>query len=158
MRKTISLFLVVSVLVLSIPLSAKERKGTDLIIQKTDETQISGELIAVKNYSLLLLEKESGIDKTVDIMEISVITIVKKSRALWYFIAGAGLGVLIDQTNNNPSGRGKVAYGVGSGLIAGLVGLIVAMDRSFRTEGKSDSEIREILEQLRKKARIKNAQ
>jgi hypothetical protein len=60
MKKFISLFLVVSILLLSMPLKAKERKGADLIIQKTDGTQVRSELIAVKENSLLLLERDSG--------------------------------------------------------------------------------------------------
>ena len=48
MRKTISLFLMFSVLSLSVPLTAKERKGADLIVQKTGGQQVRGELIAVK--------------------------------------------------------------------------------------------------------------
>ena len=91
MRKAISLFLVFSILVLSAPLTAKERKGADLIIQKKDGTQVRGELIAVKENSLLLLDRESGADVTVDIGAIRVIKIKKKSKLL----KGAGNGLLI---------------------------------------------------------------
>ena len=44
------------------------------------------------------------------------------------------------------------------GLAAGLViGLVVGADTTIKIEGKSKTEIQEILEKLRKKARVKNA-
>jgi Na+/glutamate symporter len=51
---------------------------------------------------------------------------------------------------------------IGLGLIAGLIGFIageflVKNKKVIQIEGKSESETQEILEKLRKKARIKNA-
>jgi hypothetical protein len=46
MRKTISLFLVFSILLLWRGIFVQERKGADLIIQKTDGATVRGELIA----------------------------------------------------------------------------------------------------------------
>jgi hypothetical protein len=166
MKRTISLFLVVSVLLLSMPLAAKERKGADVIIQKTEGTQVRGELIAVKQASLLLLERDSEADVTVDVGEISVIRIVKKSKIL----IGGGLGAII-------CGGGLWLYGstqstfdfydnwpilalvaAGGLVIGGIIGAVVGIDRIIQTEGKPDAEIQKILEKLRKKARVKNAQ
>jgi len=102
MKKFIALFLVFSILALSGNMFAKERKGADLIIQKKYGQQVRGELIAVKENSLLLLGRESGVDVTVDIDNVKVITIVGKSKAS----GGAVLGLLI---------------GAGVGAIVGLV-------------------------------------
>ena len=52
MKKAISLFLVFSLITLSIPLVAKEKKGADLIIQRLDGTQVRGELITFKEFSV----------------------------------------------------------------------------------------------------------
>lgn len=165
MKKLISLFLVVSMLLLSIPLSAKQRRGADLLIWRTDVTEVRGELIAVKENSLVLMKRDSGADLTVDIEDISTITIVKKSKAL---LAG-GLGALI-------CGGGLWLYGstqstfdfyefwpilalvaAGGLVIGGAVGTVVGIDKTIQFEGKSDSEIQEILENLQKKARVRNA-
>lgn len=173
MRKTISLFLVFSLLTSSIPLTAKEKKGADLIVQKTDGAQVRGELIAVKESSLLLMERDSGVDVSVDIKELGVITIAKKSKLL----RGAGLGFLIGAgtgaiymavaTNVNDSRFGWMGLSaavVGSaGALLGLLIVVISgtaskTTKTIQIEGKSDSEIQEILERLRKKARIKNAQ
>jgi len=70
MRKFIALFMVFSILSLSGNLIAKERRGAELMVDKKDGQQVRGELIAVKQDSLLLLERESGADVSVDIEEI----------------------------------------------------------------------------------------
>ncbi|MFX0196214.1 MAG: hypothetical protein ACFFCW_08840 [Candidatus Hodarchaeota archaeon] len=178
MKKFISLFLVFSILVLSIPLTAKEKKGADLIIQKTDGQQVSGELIAVKRASLLLLEHESGADVTVEIGDVTVITILKKSK----FVLGASLGGLLggvigalatSSEATEVSGYLAVVEEVGESLsifwtvvilgaigfiVGGIIGAAAGTDKTIQLTGKSDSEIQEILEKLRKKARVKKAQ
>ena len=47
-----------SILALSGNLFAKERKGADLIVQRTDGTKVRGELIAIKENSLLMNRKQ----------------------------------------------------------------------------------------------------
>ncbi len=169
-KKLISLFLVISVLSLSGNMFAKERKGADLIIQKTDGQQVRGELIAVKQNSLLLLERESGADVTVDIEDVSEITHAGKSKVFQGFGAGLVVGSFLGATVGAVAS--KYVYGdgseitIGSAVIGGLAGLIAGgyigesagKDVTIQIEGKSDSEIQEILEELRIKARVKNAQ
>ncbi len=100
-KKFISLSLVFSLMMLSANLYAKEKRGAKLIVTKTDGQQIRGELITVKLNSLLLLDTE-GKDVSIDIGDIKVIEIEKKSKAL----LGAGLGISI---------------GGGSGALGGLI-------------------------------------
>ena len=171
MKNIISLFLVFSILLLSGNLYAKERKGVDLIIQKKDGTQVRGELIAVKQTSLLLLERESGADVTVDIVDAQVITIEKRQILEWTaagLLVGTGVGYLIGNSIES-SGKYTLDLGIGSaigaiigsaiGLVGGVVvGLSTKGAKKIQINNKSDSEIQEILEKLRKKARIKNAQ
>jgi hypothetical protein len=173
MRKVTSLVLVFTILFLSGNMFAQGRKGADLIVQRTDGIQARGELIAVKQGSLLLLERDSGTDVSVNIDDIKVISIVKKREYGKGFFSGFTMGAL--------SGAGFAGYMMAnpifgepefllgpfigtaliSGLVAGVLGLLVTSLSSnaklIQFEGKSDSEIKEILEKLRKKARIKNA-
>ncbi len=170
MKKFISLFLVFSILVLSGNLYAKERKGADLMIQKNDGTQVRGELIAVKQNSLLLLDRESGADVAVGIGDAKVITIVKKSKAL----LGVGLGLLLggglgslygtstDTYDSDLRPLAFIVYGGGGAalgaLVGGFFGASAGKDEIIQIEGKSDPEIQENLEKLRKQARIRNSQ
>ncbi len=182
MRKVISVILVFSILLLSGNLFAKERKGAGLIIQKTDGQQVRGELIAVKQTSLLLLERESGADVTVDVSEIKVVRIVKKSKAGVGLLAGGVIGAFVGYqaylkpvprpylkgwesaiyhsfSNSMDTGPGVFAVVGGAlGVLIGLgLGAVEGTDKTFQFEGMSDSEIKEILEKLRKKARVRNA-
>jgi len=166
-KKLLSLFLVFSLMILSVNLYAKERRGAKLIVTKKDGQQIKGELVTVKPNSLLLLDTE-GKDVSIDIADIKVITIVKKSK-VW---TGAGLGFLI-------CGSGMAIYnelffkedgeqdlkhiftgllgliGGAAGLLIGAVaGAAAGTDKTVQIEGRPDLEIRETLEKLSKKARI----
>jgi ribosome maturation factor RimP len=87
MRKFIALFFVISFLILNcatyergkgIKIEPGQKPGAKVIIQKKDRQQVKGELIAVKENSLLLKEHESGADVSVDVSGINKITIVKK--------------------------------------------------------------------------------
>jgi hypothetical protein len=121
-----------------------------------------------------LLERESGGDVTIEMDTISVITIVKKGKAgkgAWMGAligggAGAGVFVGVFAIGGTPAhdsagmiGLLFTAAGAGLGsLIGGLFGWSSGIDKTVQFEGISDSEIQEILEKLRKKARIRNSQ
>ena len=168
MKKFTAIFLVFSVFTLSIPLQAKERKGADVIIQKKDGAQVRGELIAVIENSLLLMEGGSGADVTVEVSDISTIKIANKSKS----VLGISLGVAIGGAAGTLAGyEGSKLFWVFEarktwawiggiiGMVSGaLIGSLVSGPKTIRVLDKSDSEIQEILEKLRKKARIENAQ
>jgi hypothetical protein len=161
-NKLVSLFLVFSLLVLSVNLYAKKR-GADLLITKTDGWQREGELITVKPNSLLLLDTE-GKDVSFDIADIKVIRIVPKSKPL----LGAGIGLLIGVVPGALIGYkvgwrtsegavyGGVIGGVTAALIGGFIGISLGKEVTIQIEGKSDSEIQEVMDKLRKKARIRD--
>ena len=181
-KKFISLFLVFSIMMLSVNLYAKERRGAKLLITKKDGQQIKGELITVKPNSLLLLDAE-GKDVPVDIEDIRVIKIVRKSRASTGFAVGAMVGVLISiatyrkhvpASDPKPDlfsplreiartiiepivipARITVSFGL-IGLVIGAVAGVAGIDKKIQIEGMTDSEIQETLDKLRKKARIRD--
>jgi len=162
-KKFIALFLVFSLVMLSANLYAEERRGAKLIVTKKDGWQIEGELITVKPNSLLLLDME-GKDVSVGIKDIKVIRIVKKSKAL----LGAGIGLLIGVGPGALIGYkvgwetstgavvGGVIGGVAAALIGGFIGMSLGKEGTIQIEGKSDSEIQEAMDKLRKKARIRD--
>lgn len=155
-KKFLALFMVLLLTAFSGNVFAKKR-GADLLIQKKDGQQIRGELIAVKQNALLLLEHESGADTSVDINHIKDVTINKKSKVL----LGAGLGLLIGSCGGALVGSGMeftlsqalVCAGLGA-LTGGVTGVVIGQDKTIPVEGKSDWEVKEILDKLRKKARV----
>ena len=190
-KKFISLFLVFSLILLSVNLYAKERRGAILIIQrKGDQVQtrykdtpwetsvmtgIRGELIAVKPNSLLLLDTE-GKDVSIDIADIKVIRIVKKSKALLGagvgLLIGAGGGVLLGFAMGDPeylstgwdfsltAEQKALVFGILLGIIGLCSGVIAGLksgkDKTILVEGMTDLEIQKTLDKLRKKARIRD--
>lgn len=193
MRRFIALFLVISFLGMNcatyergegLSLEPGQKPGAKLVIQKKDGQQLRGELITVKQNSLLLKESESGVDVSSDIWDIETVIIEKKSKALLGvgvgFALGAATGTLIGYSMGDTDGAstslgaGMLTQLLGSaefkaictGLVGGILGAIIGgiigsrsgTDERIQIEGKSDSEIKKILEDLRKKARVPNFQ
>ena len=162
--KRIATVLAFLMLVLPGALSARERRGANIVITLKDGHYATGELIAVKPDSLLLL---AGKDESVDLVGIRSIRIIRKSKGGLGAACGALAGVLgtaiYASTNKDPeilqplavTGMawvligGGVAVGVGAGLLAGK-------DKTIQLEGKSESEARRALAYLRGKARIRD--
>ncbi len=164
-KKFISLFLVFSLMMLSVHLYAKERRGAKLIITKLDGQLIKGELIVVKPNSLLLLDTE-GKDVSVGIEDIKVI-IVKKSQVVEGAFAGLVGGALnialfglifkanVGETLSVIVRRGWPWLAVGA-IIGAILGALIKKSKKIKIEGMTDSEIQETLDKLRKKARIRD--
>jgi hypothetical protein len=85
------LVLVFSFFVCTGSLAAKERHGAELAVHKLDRQRIEGELIAVRQNSLLLLSSD-GTAVSVDVKDINVIIIAKKSKAVTGAIGGLLIG------------------------------------------------------------------
>jgi hypothetical protein len=147
---------------------AEERRGAGLVITKSDGQQITGELIAVKKNSLLLLGSKTAADTSVDIGDVLVIVIKKKPKPLLgagiFAVAGGGLGALIGHNayeldENNYRTLILMGIGAGVGAIIGMIlGYAIAPDKIIQIADKSDAEMAKILQTLRSKARITNFQ
>ena len=144
-----------------------ERKQGSIILTKKDGRQIEGELITVKENSLLLLDRY-GRDASIEIEEIRTIRIVKRSKAGLGSVIGSliaiGAVAVVEITANRRSEEGALIGGV---MLAGLlaipasilgetIGAVAGKYKTIHFEGMSDSEIREALDKLRKKARIRD--
>jgi len=167
-KKFMSVFLVLSIMMLSVNLYAKERRGAILIITKKNGQQIEGELITVKKDSLLLFTR---VDVSVDISEIKVIRIVKKSKVLqglgFGLLIGAGSGGLLGfafGSRDFMGGSTALCDAIVTGIFLGSIGLFVGgtigfasgIDKTILVEGRHPSSIEFILKKLRKKARIRD--
>ena len=183
MKKFVASFLVFLVFALYSNLFANEKKGAEILIQRIDGEKVRGELIAVKQNSLLLKERNSGADVTEAVGEIRTITVVKKSKVL----EQGGMGLLIGGAVGVATCTFALYFGtvigiawetyegteifvnyalpyglLGGGIIGALIGVVTGAsagkDETLQMEGKSETEIRGILENLRKKARIPDFQ
>jgi hypothetical protein len=162
--KLIASVLIISFLIFPAGLSAKERRGADLIVTRLDGSQLSGELIAVKRESLLLLNNV-GKDESFDLAGIKTVRIVRKSRA-WLFagiggVAGATAGAFVglytgggDDEAGPASIRGGVVYGA-LGALAGLLAeSMVNSDSHFTVAGKPADAVAGFLDKLQAYSRM----
>ena len=162
MKKFIALFLVFSILAISSNLYTKEKRGAELVITKKDSQKVKGELIAVKENSLLLLDSKSGADVSIDIADIRIIRIVNKSKAVRGILIGGGAGALWGYLAWKEGGYEPTLLGI-IGAMGAAIGLLLEIihkekDRLFQIKGKSRLEIIVILQELRSKARVTNFQ
>jgi hypothetical protein len=104
MKTKYLVFVLILILLFPSPTFTKERRGIKLQIQKKDGEFLAGELIAVKEESLLLIDSDTDADVTVALDDIEVIEIFKKNNLL----LGAGIGMVFG-----------VAVGTASGFILG---------------------------------------
>jgi hypothetical protein len=142
-------------------LSAKEKRGADLIVTKLDGTRVSGELIAVRPDSLLLLS--AGKDMTVDLTDVETVRIVRKSRTLLFGGIGtavglAGAGILVGGAGPELDyGAAKVLAGGGIGLLAGAIaGTIKGIDPKYTVTGQSEAAVARYWKRLASFARDRN--
>jgi hypothetical protein len=100
--KTKYLIFVFIFILIALPseLLTKGRRGAKLQIQKKDATYLTGELIAVKKESLLLVDSDTAVDISVALDDIEVIEILKKPKLLF----GAGIGLVLGAAVGTASG------------------------------------------------------
>ena len=165
-KKFLSVFLVFSIMMLSVNLYAKERRGAILEIWEKDGRLIKGELIAVREKSLLVLDTE-GKDVSFDIPDIFSIRVLKKKSkpgkgALKGLLIGGGIGALSggiaghpDEIVSNGLKTAILSGGIGA-LIGAIIGASSGRIKKIIIEGMTDSELQGTLDYLRKNARIRD--
>lgn len=122
--------LALAVLIAPPGLAAGSKRGADLVVSRVDGSKISGELIAVKPDSVLLLD-ERGRDVTVEKVEVRSIRVLGRRRtgkgilygSLIGFSAGAILGAATGKIDNYSSGASSFLLGIPAAFLGGLIGL-----------------------------------
>lgn len=148
-----------AILVLPGTLSARERRGANIVVTMKSGQSVSGELIAVKPDSLLLF---AGKDESVDLVGIRSIRIVKKDKALLGAIcgllAGDAAGIIYGHSRPEREAAGlSVLVFVPAGVIIGAgAGLFAGKDKIIQLEAMPESEVGKALAYLRGKARIRD--
>jgi hypothetical protein len=155
--------LIISFLIFPADLSAKERRGATLVITRLDGSQVSGELIAVKPNSLLLLNNV-GRDESIDLTDIKSVRIVKKSRAGLLSGIGGAAGAAVGATvgayvfnagsDDEPSSlRNGLVFGALGALTGWLAGSLVGTDSRFMVAGERPEVVAAYWDRLRAHSR-----
>jgi hypothetical protein len=176
--KVMAFLFVVSLAAFSGTLMAKTRKAAELVVMKTDGNPVRGELITVKQHVLLLMDWQTRGDVSIDIRNAKYIKIIGKSHAgkgafIGFIVGGAlGGGATLLAASEKSSGAysfrvpasaalivGPITGGIGS-LIGALIGGLAGggHGKSIQIEGVSDAQLNAILDDLRSRALIPDAQ
>jgi hypothetical protein len=167
-KKLVTVLLMIASVGGSGALWAKERRGAQLIIELKGGGRAAGELISVRNNSLLLLDAQ-GKDGTCDVAQIAQIRVVRISRgkagAIIGFLAGGlALGIMgansTEQDNGSGVSRILILGGIGGAISGGIglgLGAALGHDKMMDFSGRSDAEIEHSLKKLRRYARVQGS-
>jgi len=153
---------------LSAELIAQDRQGALILVKKVDGQRIEGELIAVEQKSLLILDRKVNERATVELDDINFIKIIGKDNAmkmggsigigaLLGSLIGASIGIAGTTTELGAIFFGAIggAIGIVVGLILGItVGVGLSTGEKYQIEGKPEAYKNRILNILRKMDRV----
>ncbi len=165
-RKIVAVVLVFLCLGLPSVLSAKGRRGAKVIVTFLDGRQVEGELIAVRNASLVLLSPagpgKDGAVGSIDIRDIQIVRVVKRSRAAIGLIIGATAGaiggsIVRHEHSSNDDSLGKVAWAavleVSSALAGVVLGAAAGTDDKMAIAGQPEPAVERALAKLARVSR-----
>lgn len=167
--------LILALTVLPAALTAGERRGAIVLVRDNNGKSVEGELIAVKQNAIIVLESSSASDVSLELSEIDTVRIVKKAKVLKGigigFAAGAGTGAVVGfaSGNDEPGGffnftAGEKALIVGAalgtvGVILGAIfGAVAGSDQTLAVSGTFGSKRAGVLAFLSQKARVQGIQ
>lgn len=167
-EKPVAAVLACLMFVLPGALSARDKRGADILVALKDGRTVSGELIAVKPDSLLLLGP-AGIDESIGVTDIATIRVLRKRRpgrgALYGTLIGGAAGGLVGYAAA-PKGMdeypGLVAVGVGfcAAVLGGFIGLVSQsgsdLGKEFVIAGRPEAEVKGAWAQLNRLARLRS--
>ena len=161
-----TLFVVILSLAFLAPvLGAKEKRGAELVISKKDGAVVKGELLAVKEEDLIIMDESTPGGVTVSLKDARSVKVVKHGQTVLVlgsaFIGGAIGAATGYATQTGQHGllagylKGPAAgIGAGIGVLAGaLVGAMIGSDKTLKIANADPGSIRSVIDQLRPLAR-----
>lgn len=169
-KKFIVMFFIFSILLLSVNLYAR-KPGAKLRIVKLNGQVVEGELLTVKQDSLLLMTSPSQTGVYIEINDIITIEIKRDSGEARFWkgtlpgaivtgSVGFGLGYLVSSIEGEGYAfqdgmRSGYVCAIPGALLGGLIALIPGDYKTVQIQGKSSAKIEKILKKLKKKAGFK---
>ncbi len=162
--------MVTACMILGLPgaLSAGERRGADIIVSLRSGQSVSGELIAVKPDSLLLLNP-AGNDESIGLADIAAVRVFRKRRpgqaALYGTLLGAAAGGLVGYAvapkgmDENP-GLIAAVLGLGGAVLGGFVASASRSGtdpgKEFVIAGRPEASVKGVWTELKRLARFRS--
>jgi len=92
MKKSTVLFLMFSLILLSGNMISRERQGARIIVHKKDGQILKGELVAVQQTHMLMLNSKTKYDERIDISDVKAMNVIGKPRIGLRILIGSMLG------------------------------------------------------------------
>ena len=177
MKKVIALILVaILFFTAQEEMLAVEKQGIQIYVHFKNGKSIKGELICVKQDGLLVLDPTTGGGRSIAMSEVKAIDIARKAQVGLGMLLGTLSAIVIGSVIEGPFHDKRTSgwfggepgvytaaeqrrdallpYGVGGFGVGALIGVACGIDKRFKIDGRSEHEVREVLEKLRKKARV----
>lgn len=145
----------------------KKKQGKQVRLTLVDDTQMEGELLMVRETSLLIYQDNLKTGGTYSFKDIVKIRVMKKSKwshgAATGFLVGASLGLILgsrmDSTESMlPPPLTSIVYaayyGFCTAAFGGIVGALLGADKIIKTREKSPQDWEQLKEKLRPYARL----
>jgi len=157
-----SLAFVLAISLVSLPLPARERRGSDVVVTLTDGSKIKGEMLAVKTDALLVFDRAAHQGKSIDLGQIARVKVLKTFWGLTGIVfglgAGTGLLTLIPPSRSNfyvNEMKGRLKVMMIFTLAGGVFGAFKSVPTKITLAGESSLSVQQNLEKLRRYAREK---
>jgi len=155
-----TLIFMLSITLASLPLSAKKRQGSTVVVTLIDGSEVKGELLAVKTDVLLVYDRDAGTGGSIDLRQVDQVKVFKKSKILASLAIGLGIGLALGL---NPEKNVHIddywlKISIPSVLIGGILGVGLSIPEKFFLAGESSRIVRLNLDCLRVYAREKEAE
>ena len=152
-----------------------EKRGANIVVNLIDRPPASGELLAVKEDSLILMDPNLKTGLTIDFKDIKSVQIIRNSQVMLGLIGGFLAGSIVSSGIKEPvqmtgndwisgytnasanSAMTKTAISLGMTAVGALLGGAMGADKMILIRGKSPLEVKNILWKLRSKARMPDA-
>lgn len=158
-RQLLATILASLLLLLPGDLAARERRGAEIVVSLKDGRTVSGELIAVKPGSLLILDP-AGKDESIGLADIATFRVFKKHRP----VRGTLYGTLVGAAAAGVAGYALVPKnteypllvpmycGFIGAVVGGFIGLVSQSGSDLGAEvviaGRSEAEVEDALAKL----------
>jgi len=145
------------------PLPARERRGSTVVVTMTDGSRVSGELLAVRDDVLLVYDHDARLGKSLDLLQVIQVMVHRRSKFLDGITIGICAGLAVSIHNLNKIDRESlvppveivrsflplpvVAFG------GGLLGALFSIPKKISLSGASTRNARHKIEGLTRFAR-----
>ena len=154
-----TLIFVLAITLASLPLPARERRGSDVVVILTDGSKIKGELLAVKTDALLVFDRAAHQGKRIDLGQVARVKVLKTFWGFTGMFFGFGLGTGIAKLTYDesefyvPQMRVSLIIMAVCTLAGGIIGAVKSVPTKITLAGESSLSIQQNLEKLKRHAR-----